>query len=94
MRQARIKIIRQQIQNKLDKYDRRIQQMAENAYKLRQFLQQLDQQENDNALRETGRSEVAGSGNTNSDTGESQLPDNTPAEAVLAEQPTELSSNQ
>ncbi len=48
-RQIRRKLIIQQIEKKLETYSRRIQQMAENAYKLRQFLETLNKEENDDS---------------------------------------------
>ncbi len=92
-RTLRRKIIIQQIDKKLETFDRRIQQMAENAYKLRQFRQTLINQENDNAIRETGSEGSASSGSADRDAGQSDVLDPTTIAPVLEEQPAELSSN-
>lgn len=89
----RIKLIREQIINKLDKYGRRMQQLAENAYKLRQLLETLDKQENENAVHQDDTEGSTGSGSVDNGTGGAELLDNKTPEAVLAEQPTELPSN-
>lgn len=49
MKKMREKIYRQKLERQLEKYGLRIQKMADNAYKIRQLLEQLDAKENGNS---------------------------------------------
>lgn len=66
-RPKRVKLIRQALINKLATYERRIRQMSENHYKIRQFLEALDQQEKDDAIR--WNAESVGLGSTEDNAG-------------------------
>ncbi len=92
-RSLRRKVIIQQIEKKLETYDRRIKQMAVNAYKLRQFLDKLNSEVQDIAIHSSEGQGSVGSGSSDIDSGGINVPDSTVVEAVLEEQPTELPSN-
>lgn len=92
-RQKRVKLIRQALEAKLAKYETRIQKMAENAYKIRQFLETLNREVQDDAIRDTGSEGSISSGSTDRDAGESNLPDSAVVTPVLEEQPAELQSD-
>lgn len=99
----RKKIKREWLENQLSKYERRIQKLAENAYRIRQTIELLDSQEavrNEskgeltNAICETGIEAGVGSGSAYPDSGKSELLNNELIETVLDKQPTELSVDQ
>ena len=98
----RKKILRDHLENQLFKYERRIQRLAEEAYKVRQALEIMDRQEAErnkskgeitDAICETGIEAAARSGESDSNVGQSELSNNAALEAVLGEQPTELPSD-
>ncbi len=82
-KQVRRKLVMMQIMNKLDKYDRRIKQMAENAYKLRQFLDTLNKEENTDATHIAEGEGRTDSGATDRETGAPQLDAIDVSETVL-----------
>lgn len=95
----RKKIHREWLENQLDKYERRIQKLAENAYHVRQAIETLDRQEAarnhekgeiDNAICESGIEAGSRSGETDPDSGKSELLNNEIINTVLAEQSAEL----
>lgn len=92
-RQIRRKLIIQQLEKKLDTYERRIRQMSENHYKIRQFLETLTKQENDDAIHQNDSEGSTGSGSVDNGTGGAELLIVENNEAVLEEQPAELPSN-
>ncbi len=61
MKTKRPKVFVSQIVNQLQKYDRRIQQMAEHAYKLRQMLEAILKENQADAIRGNAESEGLGS---------------------------------
>ncbi len=89
MKTMRNKVVVTAIISKLQKYDRRIQKMAENAYKLRQMLEKF-LKENEDALHKTIDETSPVGGDANNGAGGTELRDNAPVEVVLGEQPTEL----
>ncbi len=91
-RVARRKLIIQDLQNKLQKYERRIQQMAENAYKVRQAIEMFSREDSD-ATRDSGSEGQSSDGSANRDDGSIKLPDLDATEAVLGEQQEKLSSH-
>ncbi len=92
-RQLRRKVIIQQLEKKLETYDRRIKQMAENAYKLRQFLDTLNREVQDDAIHiSEGEGSISG-GSADRDAGELDVPNPATPETVLEEQPAELRNN-
>lgn len=93
MKTIRKAVFRSKLEAQLSKYERRIQKMAENAYKVRQVLEQLYREEQKNAVHQSNSAGRIGPESTDQDAGESQLPDNQVADPVLAEQSTELPSN-
>ncbi len=88
MKAKRPKVFVSQIVNQLQKYDRRIQQMAEHAYKLRQMLTKILEEQG--ALYPSETEGSVSSGSAGRDTGQPDVPNPTTPEAVLGEQPTEL----
>jgi hypothetical protein len=92
-KQIRRKIIIQQLEKKLDTYSRRIRQMAENAYTLRQMLETILKENQADAICETGSEGSVSGGSTDRDAGQPDLSDSTAPQAVLEEQPAELPSN-
>lgn len=94
----RKKLLEQDLESLLAKYDRRILKLAEQAYLVRQQLEILKQinQKNGglNAVRFTGGTEEVGEPN-GADTlgGEPELLVNQAVDSLLAEQPEELPSN-
>ncbi len=93
-RVARRKLIIQDLQNKLQKYERRIQQMAENAYKVRQAIEMFSREAQDDAIHIEGSEGVlSGGGVSDREPGQPDVHDSATPEAVLEEQPAELSSN-
>ena len=91
MKTIRKKIAMQKLETQLQKYERRIQKMAYNAYQIRQLMEQLSIKEKANAIRETGTEGTAGNGVSNRDAGELKLPDNAIVDPILEEQSDELS---
>lgn len=102
MKPKRKKVAREWLENQLAKYERRIQKLAEQAYRVRQFIETLDRHEIEqamkkeelsNAIREAGIKAGSGSGETNPNSGEPELSNNVALETVLDKQPTELPGN-
>jgi hypothetical protein len=94
MKLKRKKLVKAQLENELSKLERRIQTIAEHAYKIRQSIESIDRQEAQRAVHLTNSEETISGGSTNRESGEPQLPDNPTVNSLLAEQPTELPSNQ
>lgn len=102
MKIKRKKIHREWMENQLDKTERRIQKLAQQAYYIRQAIGILDKQEAarnqekgelTDAIRETGIEAGSGSGSADINVGQSELLNNEIIETVLAEQPAELPSD-
>lgn len=88
MRKARMKrkpLIRAALEAQLEKCQRRIQDIADNAYKIRQMIAQLDAipQEKENALHSDAGPEIIGGGTTDSNAGEPNVPDPAASSEVL-----------
>jgi hypothetical protein len=92
MKTIRKSVYRARLENELAKYQRRIQKMAENAYKIRQMIEQMTAEENKNAVHNDQREREVGERGTDIESGQPDVLDTTTPEAVLGEQPEELSS--
>lgn len=86
MKTIRKKVLRATLEHQLEKYGRRIQKLADQAYRIRQALESLDAKENENAVHNTGSEGVVAS-ETSGDSGGINVPDSTTPETVLDEQP-------
>lgn len=94
MKPKRKKVYREWLENQLAKYERRIQKLAENAYQLRQAITLLDNQEaarttekgDTNALHTVAVESAVGSRGTDTNIGESKLPDIEAVNTFLDEQ--------
>lgn len=110
MKPKRKKIVREILEAKLEKYQRRMQAISEEAYKIRQQLEHLDslpkqipltkeareklEKETADALHKDGAESIPGEGRTDQDAGQSELSDNPTSDPVLEKQSAELPSNQ
>lgn len=90
MRQKRVKLIRQALENKLATYERRIRQIAESAYKIRQYLEKLNSEVQTDAVHPEETEGSVSSGSVDNGTGGADLSHPTAVETVLDEQPAEL----
>ena len=93
MKTIRKSVYRAQLEAQLSKYERRIQKMAENAYKVRQVIENMIRQEAQDAIHSDQREGKIGGRGTDTNSGEFDVLNTATPEAVLAEQPAELSSN-
>jgi len=93
MKTIRKSVYRSRLESQLAKYERRIQKMAESAYKIRQMIEQINVKENPIALHIDQREGEIGTGTPDSNAGQSDVSDTAAIEAVLVEQPAELSGN-
>lgn len=98
----RRKVVRDHLENQLFKYERRIQKLAEEAYKVRQAIEIMDAQEVErekskgemtDAIHQAGIEASVGIGTTDPGTGQSELSNNAALETLLGEQPTKLPSD-
>lgn len=85
-------ILRDHLEGRLKKNERRMQAISEESYKIRLAIEQMDLQETlkkekENALHKDGAEGSIVGGSTDRDAGKSNVPDNNAPEAVLGEQP-------
>lgn len=85
-------VYRGKLESQLAKYERRIQKMAENAYKIRQVLESMYMEEQ-RAIHQPGIEASVGAGSTDAGTGGSDVSDTATIETVLGEQPAQLPSD-
>lgn len=90
----RKKVQREWLENQLAKYERRIQKLADIAYRVRQAIDILDAQEEarniekggvTDALYNVGIEATTGAGQADQNTGESNVSDSTAPKEVLGE---------
>lgn len=102
MKPKRKKVQREWLENTLAKYERRIQRLAEQAYRIRQFIETLDRHEAEKAIKQEetrdavhtlGVEAATSARTTDSNTREPQLLSDGIIETVLGQQQTELSSD-
>ncbi len=91
MKTKRPKVFVSQIVNQLQKYDRRIQQMAERAYKLRQMLEKILEEQR--AIYSSESEGSVSSGSADRDAGQLDLSITADDKAVLGQQPPEFRDN-
>ena len=90
MKTIRRSVYRAQLEAQLSKYERRIQKMAENAYKIRQVIETLQREELSHAVHQADQQGSIGSGSVDNGTGGTDVHDSAVVAPVLEEQPAEL----
>jgi hypothetical protein len=93
MKTIRKAVFRSKLEAQLSKYERRIQKMAENAYKIRQFLETLNREVQNDAIHPIEPEGSVSGGSLDNGTGGADISDSAAIETVLEEQPAELPDN-
>src|ERR1019366_1300449 len=93
MKTIRRSVYRARLEAQLFKYERRIQKMAENAYRIRQAIENMMREEAQDAIHQGSGQGSIGGESSDAGAGGSDISDPAIVEAVLDQQPAELSGN-